>query len=96
MDLLALGGLDGKALDNYLAAHPDVKDVLLCLDNDDPGRTAAKAIQQRLTEQGYAVVDISSALGEYKDWNELLVAESQPEPSQQAEPAPEPDFEIEP
>lgn len=96
MDLLALGGLDGKALDNYLAAHPNIKDVLLCLDNDQPGRTAASAIQHRLKEQGYAVVDSSAALGEYKDWNELLVAESQPEPAPQNEPAPEPVPEMEP
>lgn len=73
MDLLALGGLDDKALENYLAQHPDTQSVVLCLDNDEPGRAAAARIQVKLREQGYTAEIASNFPEGIKDWNDFLM-----------------------
>lgn len=87
MDLLALGGLDDKALENYLAQHPDIQSVVLCLDNDEPGRAAAARIQAKLQEQGY-IAEISSNFPEgIKDWNDFLMKTREEFAAQEA-PAP--------
>lgn len=65
--------LDGQmripaALEQYLYDHPHIRKIVLCLDNDEPGRTAAKAIASALT--GYEVVDNPPCRG--KDYNDQL------------------------
>lgn len=69
-DRLSLEGLSATPLKNYLATHPDITDVVLMLDGDEPGRKAAQAIAQKLTAQGYRVEDRTPPFG--KDWNEVL------------------------
>ena len=70
-DRLSLEGLSSRPLENYLAAHPNIKDVVLMLDSDEAGRNAAREIVQKLQAQGYRVEDRVPPFG--KDWNEVLI-----------------------
>ena len=72
---LSLGGISGEgvkrlppALSRYLKAAPHISRVVLCLDNDAPGRAAAAALKGLLG--GYEVIDRPPARG--KDYNDLL------------------------
>ena len=56
------------ALAQYLKDNPGVRQIVLCLDNDEPGRTASAAIKEALTD--YAVIDNPPRKG--KDYNEYL------------------------
>lgn len=56
------------ALEQYLKDNPDVKRIVLCLDNDEPGRAASAAIKQALA--GYEVIDNPPRRG--KDYNDQL------------------------
>ena len=56
------------ALEQYLADHPGVTRIVLCLDNDTPGRAASAAIQKKLSE--YEVIDNPPRCG--KDYNDQL------------------------
>lgn len=56
------------ALEQYLHDHPHIRKIVLCLDNDEPGRTAAKAIVSALTD--YEVMDNPPCHG--KDYNDQL------------------------
>lgn len=88
LDYLALGGLDDKALFNYLKEHPEIKDVALCLDADKWGRRATERIQEKLTGQGYSAVDLTNLPEGCKDWNEFLVRTRQEMAAQEAQPEP--------
>ena len=57
------------ALDQYLQDNSHIERIILCLDNDEPGRLAAQAIRNRL-EPTYTVVDNPPRKG--KDYNDLL------------------------
>lgn len=67
---LASGGLNYQAINHFLAQHPGVRTVYLCLDNDEPGRKFAAKLEETLTAQGYKVCNRPPQLG--KDYNELL------------------------
>lgn len=56
------------ALEQYLEDNPGVERIVLCLDNDAPGRAASAAIQKRLSE--YEVIDNPPHSG--KDYNDQL------------------------
>lgn len=56
------------ALERYLNAHPHIQKIILSLDNDEPGRAAAKSIAAKLTD--YEVVDNPPRHG--KDYNDQL------------------------
>lgn len=56
------------ALEQYLKDNPQIEKIILCLDNDEPGRAAAQAIKNRLTD--HAVIDNPPRDG--KDYNDLL------------------------
>lgn len=71
---LSLGGI-GKAdrqlppaLSRYLKAAPHITRIVLCLDNDEPGRKAAAVLKELL--RGYEVIDRPPVRG--KDYNDLL------------------------
>ena len=71
---LSLGGV-GKAdrqlppaLSWYLKAAPHITRIVLCLDNDEPGRKAAAVLKELL--RGYEVIDRPPVRG--KDYNDLL------------------------
>ena len=57
------------ALDQYLHDNPHIERVILCLDNDRPGRLASQAIHDRL-EPTYSVIDNPPRKG--KDYNDFL------------------------
>lgn len=72
---LSLGGISGEsvkrlppALSRYLKAAPHISRLVLCLDNDAPGRAAAASLRELL--EGYEVIDKPPARG--KDYNDLL------------------------
>lgn len=72
---LSLGGISGEgvkrlppALSRYLKAAPHISRLVLCLDNDAPGRVAAASLRELL--EGYEVIDKPPAQG--KDYNDLL------------------------
>lgn len=67
---LALCGLYDGALQAYLADHPQIKRIELCLDADEPGQKAAQQLQEKYQLQGYAVTVEKPRCG--KDWNEYL------------------------
>lgn len=71
---LSLGGVGKKdrqlppALSRYLKDAPHITRIVLCLDNDEPGRAAAATLKGLLG--GYEVIDRPPARG--KDYNDLL------------------------
>ena len=56
------------ALEQYLRDNPCVERIVLCLDNDEPGRAASAAIQKELSE--YEVINNPPRSG--KDYNDQL------------------------
>ncbi len=70
---LSLAGIGGsslpKALEQFLKDYPDITHIYLHLDNDEPGRNAAKSIK-RLLGGRYVVKDQPPPSG--KDYNEYL------------------------
>ena len=72
---LSLGGVSTEKgrglpppLSQYLKTAPHISRVVLCLDNDEPGREAAAVLKGLLG--GYEVIDRPPARG--KDYNDLL------------------------
>ena len=49
---LALGGLNYLPIDYFLQQHPQVKNVVLCFDRDEPGLRFTETVAQRLAERG--------------------------------------------
>ncbi|MEA4890772.1 MAG: DUF3991 and toprim domain-containing protein [Clostridiaceae bacterium] len=67
---LSLGGLAPLALDQYLKDYPDIRQIVLCLDRDEPGRQAALLFIEKLHQDGYEVTDDPPPSG--KDYNDYL------------------------
>lgn len=70
VDYMALGGLNFTPISNYLKNHPDIKEIHLMLDNDDPGRNASQDFASRLQQEGFKVSQHLPPSG--KDWNAYL------------------------
>lgn len=74
---LSLGGVHDTALEHYLKAHPEVKNIITALNNDRAqkpheikGREASQIIKEKYHEKrGYYVVNIFPQL---EDWNDEL------------------------
>lgn len=58
------------ALQQYLADHPEIKRIELCLDNDQPGRHNTDVIMSALNGS-YEVLDMPAPVG--KDYNDFLM-----------------------
>ena len=71
MHYLALGGLNYLPIDYFLQQHPQVKNVVLCFDRDEPGLRFTETVAQRLAERGFNVEKRLPAVG--KDYNESLI-----------------------
>lgn len=71
--LLALLGTWDKPLEKFLSDYPEIHRIILCLDNDEPGKTAADGIEEKYLKRGYVVKNLGSPKG-YKDYNEWLIA----------------------
>lgn len=70
--MVALGMLADAPLETFLVEHPEVEEIQFCLDNDEHGRKAAAALQQKYTEKGYQT-DIFLPPEPYKDFNQWNV-----------------------
>lgn len=68
---LAMGGLSYTPVKYFLATHPEIKQIRLCLDRDEPGRNFAIKLQEHLEESGYQVMDDPPQFG--KDYNDELL-----------------------
>ena len=67
---VALCGTGGQAVCWMLEQHPSLQSVVLCLDHDEPGQTAARRLQEELQGAGY---HSGILLPVHKDWNDDLV-----------------------
>jgi 5S rRNA maturation endonuclease (ribonuclease M5) len=67
---VALCSVAEHAMLHQLGQNPHLKKVILCLDNDEAGRTADQRLTRILTEHGYT--DVSILKPENKDWDEDL------------------------
>ena len=66
---LALGGVSGKALRQFLSERPDMERVFLCLDADKAGEDACKRLAALLPD----TMSVTRIQPTRKDWNEVLV-----------------------
>ena len=69
---VALCSVADHALFRLLDDNPNIRKIVLCLDNDRAGRQAMDRIAAKLSERGY--IDMSILLSQYKDFNEDLKA----------------------
>ena len=67
---VALCGTGGQAVCWMLEQHTSLQSVVLCLDHDEPGQTAARRLQEELQRAGY---HSGILLPVHKDWNDGLV-----------------------
>ena len=67
---ISLGCLGDAALMQYLDDRPQIRNIILSLDNDRGGRTASQKLMQSLKEKGYSVFE---EFPQNKDYNEDLV-----------------------
>ena len=67
---IALCGLYEGGLNRYLKDHPHLNHVVLCLDNDGPGREAAEKLRAEYESRRLKVSARVPPRG--KDWNEYL------------------------
>ena len=75
-----------RVLFQTLKDNPNIGQVVLCLDSDEPGQTAAKRIADKLFVQGTASEILVPV---HKDWNEDLLAAASLSISKEQEVQPE-------
>ena len=63
-------GVSDKVLWQCLQDYSQLKKVLICLDNDNPGKIAAEKISQKLEQKN---IEHAILVPRYKDWNEDLL-----------------------
>lgn len=73
INMVALGMLSDEPLNTILKEHPNITKIRVCLDNDEPGREAAKRIVNKYRMLGYEVLDFPPR-EEFKDYNDYLKA----------------------
>lgn len=73
---IALGMISDAPLEMFLKEHSQINTIYFCLDNDEPGRKAAKILNEKYYGLGYEVEDRPPPVG-YKDYNEWLVSAKQ-------------------
>ena len=59
-----------KCIFQMLKDNPQITEVFLCMDSDEPGQAAAKRISEKLFTQG---INAQILAPEHKDWNEDLL-----------------------
>ena len=67
---LSLSGTSDVALQSYLQRYPEIKNIVLCLDNDEAGRNGIAKVNQKYADR-YSITVHVPKLG--KDYNETLV-----------------------
>ena len=68
---LSLSGTSDVALNHYLHKNPNIKEIVLCLDNDEAGQNATHIIADKYTKKGYS---IRKEIPENQDFNADLMA----------------------
>ena len=68
---LSLSGISDKALSKYLEMHPFTKELVFCLDYDEPGIEAAEKLTKKYADDGFST-KIEQPTG--KDFNDDLLA----------------------
>jgi len=68
---LSLSGTSDVALQSYLQRYPEIKNIMLCLDNDEAGRNGIAKINEKYADRYNITVHVPK-LG--KDYNETLVS----------------------
>ncbi|MFR8295145.1 MAG: toprim domain-containing protein [Ruminococcus sp.] len=68
---LSLSGTSDVALQSYLQRYPEIKNIVLCLDNDEAGRNGIAKINEKYADRYNITVHVPK-LG--KDYNETLVS----------------------
>ncbi len=79
---VALCGTSSQPLLGMLERHPNIENVLLCLDNDQAGQLATRRLAAVVRERGLTV---DARVPVNKDWNEDLCANFQQAEEQQFE-----------
>lgn len=69
-NIISLGGLSDKALATFIKNNPQVKEITLCLDNDEAGKAAGEKIKEKYSDQGFIV---SVRFPKTKDFNQDLL-----------------------
>lgn len=64
---LSLGGVSDVALKCFLKNHPEVKSLVLCLDNDLAGKQASDKIKTEYSQKGYEVTVVPPKNKDYND-----------------------------
>jgi len=73
-DFLALGGVQKtEALYYHIKENPNIKRVILALDNDEAGQNAGEKSYERLVKEGFIGKILMHLPKEGKDWNEALL-----------------------
>lgn len=72
-NILVLGMVSDGPLKTFLGEYPHIKKISFCLDNDLPGREAAKKLSEKYARAGYDVSVRFPPFG--KDYNEFLQKE---------------------
>ncbi len=74
---LSLSGTSDTAITPYLNRHPEIKNIVLCLDNDSAGQHASEQISAKYTSMGYSVTSIPSKRGkDYAEYLDILTQKS--------------------
>ena len=58
-----------------LITHPQLKRIILCLDNDKAGKIATERIKQLLCDNSYR--DVTVKIPDNKDWDEDILSRNQ-------------------
>ena len=71
---LAVCGVGDKSIMQTLTDNPQLRKVMLSMDNDKAGITAMSRLMETIYDKGY---DVDQELSENKDWNEDLQAKKE-------------------
>lgn len=67
---ITLNGISSEGLDRFLEEHKNVKEIVICTDNDAAGEKCAKSI---IEVKGNSYKMLRHRVPQGKDWNEYLV-----------------------
>lgn len=70
-NMLALGMVSDAPLETFLKEHPQITEIIFCLDHDEAGRKATDELSKKYSEKGY-LVKVHAFPEKYKDMNDYL------------------------
>jgi hypothetical protein len=71
---VSLCGVGGQAMLWMLEQYPQLRQVSICLDNDEAGHKASERLKNQLAEKGY---ESERLISQGKDWNDDLTEAAQ-------------------